>query len=140
MPILPGPSSTTILGPPGPTTATPLGGVFTSGYDLTVRQNDGEYAVTWVLKDNGIPLVIPSGATVAFAMTVLGDADTLTGGGAADLVDGANGKVSYAWQTVDIATPGSYSATFTVTYLGGLTRTYPNTRDLRILVTPKLGL
>jgi hypothetical protein len=95
--------------------------------------------VVWVLADNGVPLVLPVGTTVAFDMAVLGDADTIIGGGSTAIVDASNGKVSYTWQTADIALPGAYWAMFVVTFPDGSTRTYPNDRYLRILVTPSLG-
>lgn len=139
MPIFPFPPSTSVVGPPGPTTATPVGGLVSSGYDLTLRADDREFATVWVLADNGMPLVIPTGATVALTLSVMGDADTVTGGGPVDIVDGSNGKVSYAWQAGDVAVPGSYWGTFTVTFDGGSRRTYPNARYLRILVTAGLG-
>lgn len=92
-----------------------------------------------MLADNGVPLVLPVGATVAFDMAVLGDADSIVGGGSTAIVDASNGKVSYTWQTADVALPGAYWAMFVVTFLDGSTRTYPNGRYLRILVTPSLG-
>jgi hypothetical protein len=140
VPFLPPPPSTAAVGPSGPTSARLLTGPSTSGYDLTVRANDREYATTWVLADNGTPLVIPPGSSVTFQVTVLGDSDMTAGGGPASVVDAANGKVSYIWRLGDIVGPGSYWAAFVVTFVDGGIRNYPNSRYLRILVTPVLGV
>lgn len=49
------------------------------------------------------------------------------------------GRVKYQWQTGDTDTRGTYKAEFEADFGSGVLQTYPNDKDLRVLVVPDLA-
>lgn len=79
-----------------------------------------------------------SGATVRFIMTIKGAVSTKVDA-PAEIVDAAGGIVKYAWVTGDTDTAAKYIAEWEVTFPSGKPETFPNFKNMDILVFKDLG-
>jgi hypothetical protein len=103
-----------------------------------IKQNDTSPAIRAVLKDaDGVPVNVV-GANVLFYMRVAGATNTIVEG-AAEVVDGAAGIVQYSWASGDTATAGNCEAEFEVTYPTGKIETFPNSKYIKVKITPELS-
>src|ERR1035441_2282323 len=85
----------------------------------------------------GTAIDLTDATGVSFDMALVGSSE-LTVNATADIVGPpANGDVQYAWQDGDTDIPGSYNASFVVTYPSG-SQSFPSNSWLSILVQPAL--
>lgn len=89
-----------------------------------------------ILIDGRGDIVDLTGATVEFHMATQAGTNVITAD--ADIVDEDNGHVQYDWQFGDTADPGTYNATFRVTFPSGLKQTFPNDRFIEVRIQRKL--
>ncbi len=108
-----------------------------------LKAGDTVSRIQSTLENSGGTAVDIQGATVLFFMSPIGSS-TLTVGGTAtvdqvtDGSDGSKGKVHYAWNTADTATPGLYLAEWQARYATGGTQTFPNDDYIHVLITNDL--
>lgn len=103
-----------------------------------IKQNDTSPALRAVLKDaDGVPVNV-TGASVLFYMRTAGATETIVEG-TAEVVDGTTGVVQYNWATGDTATAGNCEAEFEVTYATGKIETFPNSKYIKVKITPELS-
>lgn len=101
--------------------------------DFTLTQGDTGPAITAQLQDAAGAGVDVSSATVTFRMApVTGGPATVDH--AATPVTPATGQVKYDWLSADTDTPGYYRARWRVVYANGVVESFPNDRDLVILI------
>ena len=103
-------------------------------YDFYLKNNDTSEAIERELKDeDGNAEDLSTAVGVRFHMwkpdgTVVVDAAATFPNG------GADGIARYTWDPSDTTEPGSYLAEFEVEVSAGQTETWPNHRDLQILI------
>lgn len=103
-----------------------------------IKQNNTLPAYTDTLTDTQNNVVDLTGATVMFHMTNMFAGNVVNA--AAIITNAAAGQVSYSWQSGDTATPGVYSAEWTVTFSGGAQETFPLNGYRQIEVLPDLSV
>lgn len=85
--------------------------------DIVIFTGNTGQPITDQILINGRPLDL-TGASVEFKMREL-DTDTLVLTEAATIENAEAGRVSYSWQTADVATSGNFSAWWAITLTGG---------------------
>jgi hypothetical protein len=106
--------------------------------DMFMVAGDSLPAVDTTLTDStGAPIDLTSATGVAFHMALAGS-DVLTVDSPAAMSDTpTDGTVTYSWDDTDTSVPGTYLASFVVSYPGG-NQTFPTEGYLSILVQPNL--
>ena len=98
-----------------------------------IKRGDTSPAIEATLKDAADAVVDMTGATVRFHLRRPGAKAAKVDAGA-NLVDPANGKVSFPWQAGHTNEAGEFEAEWEVTFPGGAIETFPNSRDNLLLV------
>lgn len=107
--------------------------------DFYIKQNDTREPVIATCQDENGAAEDLTGATVKFHMTGPVPATTSKVNSAGALVDAANGVVKYQWIAADTNTAGDFNAEFQITFSDARVKTYPNTANFTVHVTPDLG-
>jgi hypothetical protein len=107
---------------------------------FTIKQNDTSPSLSAVLSVDGVPLVIPAGASVTFFMRARCPAGSTSGAVAAAgvVVNGATGSVRYDWAVGNTAVAGQFNGEFKVS-VAGMVTTYPSSGYIPVNVTPDLS-
>lgn len=105
-------------------------------YDFVLGMDDEAASFERVLTDEaGEPVDLSTGVNaVTFSMRAVGSSELTVDSATTTITDAAGGTVRYDWNSADTAEPGTYLAQFVVEYTGGQTETFPNHRDLNILI------
>lgn len=106
--------------------------------DFTIKSDDQLPEIQAVLKDDNDSIVNLSGATVRFIMTSKTDGSVKVDK-PATVVTAAAGLVKYSWAATDTDTPGKYNGEFEVEFGDGRLETFPNDKNLLIVVFADLG-
>lgn len=106
---------------------------------FVLKQNDTSPQIQATLKDSDNAVIDLSGATVRFHMKAYGATSTKVDAAATIVGDAVNGVVKYVWQSGDTDTVGTYNAEFEVTYGDGNIETFPNDKNLTIVVKAELA-
>lgn len=109
--------------------------------DFYLKKNDTGPALVATLADSEGNAVSLSGATARFHMRVRGAAALTTDAAATVDPDQVTnkGKVTYSWAAADTDVAGEFEGEFQVTFGGGVIETFPNRKNLAILITDELG-
>jgi len=105
---------------------------------FTMKQNDTSPVVHATLQDGEGVAVDLTGSTVMFHMINAADG-TVKIDGPTVITEPTNGIVWYHWLTGDTDTPGTFYVEFEVTYPSGSIETFPNNKDLTVIVKPELS-
>lgn len=117
-------------------------------YDFEIKTGDVGKVIRSTLRDEDYQATnLEQAAQVRFNMAEYRTGVTVVDAGAAidqtDIISpedgGTRGAVYYAFQEVDIDTPGIYSGEWEVTWNDGSVTTYPTPGYLKIRVTAGLG-
>lgn len=105
--------------------------------DFTVKKGDTTPVIQVTCKDQADVVVDLTGSTIKFKMVERGST-TLKVDASATVVTALSGIVKYVWTAANLDTAGRYDGEFEVTFAGGEIETYPNDRQIDILITPDL--
>jgi len=105
--------------------------------DFTIKQNDTTPIIQATCKDQADVVVNLTGSIITFKMVERGGT-TLTVNASATIVNALGGIVKYTWVPGNTSDAGGYDGEFQVTFAGGDIETYPNDRQIDILITPDL--
>lgn len=103
-------------------------------YDFVMKEGDRSPSFQRTLTDEDGNAVDLTDASVELVAELVGDSSTTFGGSATVETPASDGVVRYDWSSGDTDTPGTYIAEFVVTYNDSTEETFPNHRDLQILV------
>ena len=104
--------------------------------DFTLKRGNTSPAIQATLTDGDGAAVVLTGATVRFHMRADGGDPALAADvdAPAVIVAAAGGQVRYDWAPADVDVAGWFRAEWEVTYGDGAVETFPNDRDLIILI------
>jgi predicted metal-dependent enzyme (double-stranded beta helix superfamily) len=106
-------------------------------YYLT--QNDAGVTMTATLKNADGTAIDLTDATVVFHCGQAGDAANAIVDAAAVVLDGAAGRVAYAWTAADTAEAGTYDAEFQISW-GTVIRTVPSRSGaFKVVIRPEVA-
>lgn len=105
--------------------------------DYVIKTGDRAPNITATCKDGSGNVVDLTGATARFVM-INNETGVVKVAAAATISNPTGGVVTYAWEATDTDTAGLYDGEFEVTFSGGIVQTFPNDRQIVILITPDL--
>lgn len=105
--------------------------------DFTIRQGDTLPTIATTLSDADGAVDL-TGAAVRFRLWPW-DGGTATVDAVASVSDPTTGAVGYAWQAGDTDAPGLYRAEWAVTFADQETLSFPNDRELYVLIRAAPG-
>lgn len=113
---------------------------------FTIKQNDTRPAyVATLLEDVGLPgegptdLTTATAATFIMRLTSANDPTVPKVHGDMDIIDAANGEVSYTWVAGDTDVVGDYNVEIEVEWNDGGIETFPNIGYGTLSITDDLG-
>jgi hypothetical protein len=105
--------------------------------DVYMKQGDTKPDLELTFLDGNGSAVDLTGATVVFSMRRAGT--VVISEQACTLVTAASGEAKYVWQAGDTDTAGVYEGEAEVTFSGGGVETWPNSKHIRIEITPQIA-
>jgi hypothetical protein len=108
-------------------------------YDVYMKEGDREPALVATLVDqDNSPVPLNTATGVEFFMIEPQETTPKINGSSVNVIDAANGRVSYPWGANDTDDPGEYNGEFRVTWAGGNVTKFPNFRYLKIKVAKSI--
>ena len=106
---------------------------------IVLKQHDRRPFFLAVLKGDGLPVDLTQATSARLIATLEGASTPAITGVLTFVVPRSSGQVSYAWQTNDTSTVGSYRAEVEVTWSDGTLQTFPNAGYIPLTILPDLA-